>query len=246
MPQTRTELIEYAKRQLGHPVIELNLADEQIEDCVNDAIQYYREYHMDGITRDYYSHQISESDAANKYITLPESILFIVGVVDLGGAGNRIDPLLSTEYQLHANNYFNFRGYAGFDATSLNMFRENLDLMKFMVRREPQISYSRIRSRIYFHDFRLVAGNYVVIECYRSEDPEEYPKIYNQLIIKRHVTALMKKQWGQNLSKFEGLQLMGGVTFNGRQILDDANTELLKIEEEYELKYSEPTDFFIG
>jgi hypothetical protein len=247
MITNRTELAEYMKRQLGAPVITINVAPEQIEDCINDAIQYYTEYHMDGITRDFYSYQVTSTDAENGYIDIPDSILFVVGVPTKGGYSNSRDPLLSTEYAMHLNSYFSRGGgYFGLDATSINMFRETIGLTRFMMNREPITSYSRIKSRLYFHDIKLREGEFVVVECFRTADPEEYPKIYNEMILKRHATALLKKQWGTNLSKFEGVQLIGGVTFSGRQLFDDAVQEITKIEEEYDLKYQEPADFFIG
>lgn len=247
MIANRTDLAEYMQRQLGAPVITINVAPEQIEDAINDAIQYYSEYHMDGITRDYYAHKVTSDDVTNGYIPIPDSILFVVGAVSKGTYSNSRDSLLSTEYAMHLNSYFaRGGGYFGIDATSLNMLRETIGTMRFMMHREPITSYSRIKSRLYFHDTKLRENEFVVIECFRTADPETYPKIYNEMILKRHATALLKKQWGINLSKFEGVQLIGGVTFSGRQLFDDAVQEITKIEEEYDLKYQEPADFFIG
>ena len=92
----------------------------------------------------------------------------------------------------------------------------------------------------------ISAGEYLIIECYRKLDPESFTDIYNDIYLKRYLTALFKKQWGSNLSKFNGVVMLGGVTLNGEQVYQQAQEEIDKLEREVRESYDLPVDYMIG
>lgn len=243
--ETRADLIEYGLRKLGKPVIKINIDESQIDDCLDDALQYYREYHMDAIVNGFYSHEITQADIDNGYITLPESIIFLTRCLDFNSGAN-LDSLLSLDYQLYHNNVFGLRRGGGAQMVDYYLVQEQLSNIRQLISSQPHVAFSRVKNRVYINGRTFVLGEYYVFEVYHGIDPETHKGIYDSMILKRHFVALLKKQWGQNLSKYEGVQLVGGATFNGRQILDDAMTEIREIEETYEMKFSAPPDFFVG
>jgi len=94
------------------------------------------------------------------------------------------------------------------------------------------------------HD--VTAGDFIVIECYRKLDPTTYTDIFNDIYLKRYTTALIKRQWGANLSKFEGVQMLGGVTLNGAKLFEEAQQDIEKLEEQIQLAYELPPNYMIG
>jgi hypothetical protein len=245
---TRAQLIEYGLRALGKPVIEINVSDDQVEDRVDDALQFYQEFHSDSMIKTYFKHAVTSTDITNKYITLPEELMSVVSVLPIGSSSGSNSNIFSSQYQLRLNDLTNIR-----HMTSLldyNMSRQHMALLDLTVNGAGQeIRFSRHMNRLYIDTTwgeRIVEGQYVVVEGYVTINPQLFSDVYNDKILKKLVIAYFKRQWGANLLKFEGMQLPGGVTMNGRQIYDDAIQDIAKIEEEMQLKYETPPDFFVG
>jgi len=244
---SRIGLSDYCLRALGHPVIEINLDDDQIEDRIDEAIQFFQEYHSDAIVRHFRKHQVTADDITNEYITLPENMLFVTRVLPIKGVGSSSD-IFSLDYQLHLNDLYGLRDPG--DLVSYELTKQYMSLIDMKINGvTEQITFSRHMDRLLI-EFRwgtdITEGQYIVLEGYQTIDPETYTDVYNDMFLKRYCTALFKRQWGLNLSKFEGIQLPGGITLNGRQILDDANQEIEKLEEQVRLNYEMPPDFFVG
>lgn len=247
-PSTRQELIDYCLRTLGAPVVEINIDEDQIEDRVDEAIQFWQEYHADATVRTFVKHVITAQDRANKYIDLPDEVLSVTRLFNLLGDRGGAADMFNVQYQMFLNDLYGLRNPGGL--IDFEMTRQYLNLIEHVVTgASQQVIFSRHRGRLYIKDDWQTYtrdGQYMIIECYTALNPAETPKIYNDMALKRYLTALLKRQWGTNLSKFEGLQLLGGVSLNGRAILDEANNEIQKMEEEFESKYSAPLDFFCG
>jgi hypothetical protein len=246
-PNSRQTLVDYCLRNLGAPVLEINLDEDQISDRVDEAIQFYQEYHSDAIVKTYRKHQIEESDMENKYVSLPDELLFVSRVFPLTNNSANSTSMWSARYQLHLNDIFDLK-YAGsmVNYTMTRMYLETLDLLLNGV---PPVRFNRHMNRL-FIDIHwaqdVFVGDYLIIEGYQAVDPETYDDIYNDIFLKKYLTSLLKRQWGTNLIKFEGMQLPGGVTLNGRQMFDDANAEIQALEEQMDSKYSFPPDFYVG
>ena len=246
---SRQDLIDYCLRKLGDPVIEVNVADEQLEDKVDDALQKYQEFHSDATLRTYIIHQVTSDDVANQYIPISSSIIFVSKVFPVSTTFGSVGNFFDIRYQMFLNNMADFVNFAG-DLNYLYQMEQYMSLIDQQLHGQPQVSFSRHQNRLYiygdFNDGDLKAGDYVVAEIYQIVDPETHTSVYNDMFMKEYTTALIKQQWGLNMSKFEGMQLPGGVTINGRQLYDDAVTEIEKLEEKLRLEQELPVDFFVG
>lgn len=246
-PASRQELIDYCLRALGSPVIEINVDDDQVEDRIDEAIQFYQEYHSDAVVRKFLKHQVTEDDITNRYIDLPESLLFVNRIFPIGGIGAQ-SGIFNIQYQMHINDLFGLRNPG--DLVNYAMTRQYMSLIEMEINgMSQQTTFSRHRNRLYIEmDWanKIKAGEYLIVEGYETLNPDTYTDVYNDMLLKRYATALIKKQWGANLIKFAGLQLPGGVTLDGRQIYDDAINDINAIEEKMQSSYEMPPDFFIG
>lgn len=248
IPNSRQSLIDYCLRQLGDPVIEINVDPDQIEDRVDEALQYYQEYHDDATVRTYLKHQITSTDVANEYIPLSSNVLFLSQLFPLR-SGSITKDFFDIKYQLHLNDIANLQTYMG-DLAYYEQMQQYLSLIDMKLNGTPQVQFVRKQNRLYifgdFADNDLEVGDYVVAEVYQIIDPDTHTSIYNDKWLKEYTTALIKRQWGQNLIKFEGMQLPGGVTLNGRQIYEDAMGDIERLREEIRLQGEMPADFFVG
>ena len=243
-PNSRQGLIDYCLRALGAPVIEINVDEDQLEDRIDEAMQFYQEYHSDSIVRNYRKHLVTADDVTNKYVTLPDSMIFVNGVWPINASSTQAG-MFSVEYQMHLNDLYNLR-HPGV-LIYYEMTKQYMSLIDLKINGMSQRStFSRHQNRIYIEGDDLEEGIYIIVEGHEVLDPDTYTDIYNDMLLKKYLTALIKRQWGLNLIKFEGMQLPGGVTLNGRQIYDDATQDIEKIEETMQLTYEKPTDFFVG
>jgi hypothetical protein len=255
IPTTRTEFKEHCLRRLGKPVIEINLDDDQMDDRIDDAIDYFRDYHFDGVERVFYSHALTQTDIDNKYLTVEQGSLSgvadkILGVTRLLHSDSSGSSMFDVQYQLRLNDIAGTFGSMGTSEMQYYWSRmSNLAMIEDMLDHEPTIRYNRLTNKL-FIDWNwttdAIVGEYVVLDAYRAVDPATFTEVYGDRLLRDYCTALFKEQWGMNLSKFEGVQLPGGVTLNGRAILDDARAEIALLKETVSLQYELPVDFYTG
>ena len=333
-PTTRTTFKDYCKRKLGWPVVELNIDDDQVEDCIDDSLQFFQEYHFDATENTFLKHQISGStlklagsptgtfsngeiitggtsgvqatvhayhsanttlryknpevksggdgntfyanttttfstgetitgntssatatthastatvigDFDNKYITIAEAIIGVRRIIPFSD-NSRTNSMFSSKYQFALSEMHSL-GSGGL--ASFEIAQEYLALINEMFTGQPSFRYNRHADKLYLDiswGSDATIDDFIVVEVDKILDPATYTDIWGDMFLKRYNTALMKKQWGQNLTKFEGMQLPGGVTMNGRQLYDDATTELETIQTEMSLRYELPIDHLIG
>ena len=244
-PTTKATFKEYCLRKLGKPVIEINVDDDQVDDRVDEAIRYWYDYHFDGSERIYYKHAITETDVANKYITLPENIIGAVSIFSMGDPSIRSDDLFNIRYQIALNDIYTLTNVS---LVPYYMVMEHLALMTELLVGKQPIRYSRHKDRLHIDmDWNTVAiGEFLLVEAYEVVDPETWTDAYNDRWLQNYATTLIKEQWGSNLTKFTGMTLPGGVQFNGEKIYDDAVAERRKLEEEMISGYSLPVLDMIG
>ena len=246
IPNSRQTLIDYCLRNLGEPVLEVNVSEEQIEDRIDEALQFYQEYHSDAIYPVFHKHQITSNDIQNEYIDIPDAITVVTRIFSLAEAGTSSN-MFSAKYQLFLNDIFDLR-FAG-SISNYVQTMQYLETLDMIFNGEQQIRFNRHMGRLYIDtdwDTMLQEGDYIIVEAYRIVDPVQFPKVYNDMFLKRYATALIKRNWGQNLSKFDGMQLPGGVQINAQRILEEAGAEIIRIEEEMQLKYEFPPNMFVG
>ena len=245
VPATRTEFKDYCKRRLGYPVVDINVDDGQVEDRIDDALRYFQDYHMDGVEKLYLKHQITQDDKDNEYITIPEAITGITNVFDIGDSLNTSN-LFNIRYQIHLNDLFDFTSSSYINYVSAMRHVEQLE--ELFVGKKP-IRFNRHTDQLKIEmdwDSDVLVDEYIIIECYRYLDPNTYTDVWSDWWLQRYGTALIKKQWGENLKKFEGMQLPGGIQFNGQKIWEEAVEEVNKLEEEMMSGYSLPVSDMTG
>lgn len=245
VPTTRAAFKEYCLRKLGKPVIEINVDDDQVEDRIDEALRYYWDYHFDGSERVYYRHVITQTDRDNKYITLPENIIGAVNVFQIGDPAMTSNDLFNIRYQIALNDLYTLTSVS---LIPYYMVMEHLGLMTELLVGKQPIRYNRHTDKLFIDmDWgTLDVGTYLIVEAYQVVDPEVWVDAYADRWLQNYATVLIKRQWGSNLTKFSGMQLPGGVQFNGDKIYDDATAELQKLEEEMISSYSLPAMDMIG
>jgi hypothetical protein len=247
-PNSRTTLIDYCLRNLGSPVLEVNVDPDQLEDRVDEAIQYYQNFHSDATLRTFLKHQVTTTDVTNEYITLSASIQNITKMFNVHGSAMSRN-FFDIKYQMHLNDMRQMHGFIG-ELAYYEQMQQYLSTLDMKLNGTPQVQFSRMQNRLYIHgefqDGDLKAGDYLVAEIYEKINPDTFTNVYNDLWLKEYTTALIKRQWGANLMKFEGMQLPGGVMINGRQLYDDGEGDIARLRESIRLEHEMPTDFFVG
>tara|TARA_Y100001947_G_C10260465_1_gene269891 strand:+ start:63 stop:809 length:747 start_codon:yes stop_codon:yes gene_type:complete len=243
---SRQGLIDYCLRRLGQPVVEINVDEDQLEERVDDALEYFQEYHFDGVEKVFTKHEITAGNIENEYVNTDDSIISVVRVLPIPSFDSFSGGFFNEEYQLRLNDLNNFSGSSLIQwSMSLRNFAEIEQLFQIA----PQMHWNRKQDRIYLEtDWadKFTAGDILVIEAYKILDPSTWPQVWNDMFLKQYATALIKRQWGENLKKFTGVQLPGGISLDGKTIYDEAVEELRAIEEQVSLRYELPADGFIG
>jgi hypothetical protein len=253
---SRLGLINYCLRKLGEPVIEVNVDEDQVEDKVDDALQVYQEFHSDATYRTYYTTIITDQNLEDEYVTIPHDVLYVTKMMK-GGMGSSGGGWHNFPYQWWTSNMGT--GWGGSSCGGNQMYGGmNMMVQQYMymsmidavLNGSPLIEFVRRANRLHIQGETdagtLNKGQHVAFECYRALDPETHTAIYNDMFMKDFTTALIKEQWGQNMSKFDGMQLPGGVTISGRQILEDAKSEIEMLRERMRLEQECPPEFFVG
>ena len=246
-PASRAQLKEWCLRRLGKPVVEINVDDDQLEDRIDEGLQFYQEYHFDGTEKVYEKHQLTQSDIDNEYITIGDAYIGISKIFDVSGTSI---GMWDIRYQMRLSDLTTFGSYlGGYVLLSYEMRMKNLSMISELLTGKVPIRFNRHADKLYL-DWQwsadAVVGEYIVFEANKIVDPESFTDVYNDMFLKQYITALFKEQWGMNLSKFEGIQMPGGVTLNGRAILDEARAEIEKLREEAQIKYELPVDMMMA
>jgi len=274
-PSSRAGLKDYCLKQLGKPVLEINVDDDQIDNLIDDAIQYFHERHYDGIDRVFLKHKLtpatknilkqsgpvgSSTTSPNvvgagvtsltyvegvNYLPLPDSIIGVNNILKINSTNTASAGLFNIKYQLFLNDVYY---YGALDLLNYSMVKRYLEDLDYLLNPHAQIRFNKLNHKLYLDiDWKEVSDNdYVIIDCYRIVNPGDAPRLYNDWWLKKYLTALIKKQWGQNMIKFNGVQLPGGVQLNGRQIYDDGVSEVEKLEQQLKNEYELPPLDLIG
>jgi len=246
---SRKKLKDYIYRKLGAPVIEINVDDAQVEDRIDDAIQYLGEHHYDGVEKIYLPYTITQSDMDDGHITISNpNILSIVNMYPVGGGSqSSTSNLFGARFQYSLQDIIPIPG--GIDLIDWTIVQQRLSLLQQMLEPEKQIRWNRITNQLFIDsewDVNFPVGTNLIFEVYSQVNPAENPDVYDIQFIKKYATALVKMQWGQNLSKYSGIQLPGGVTFDGKAIYDSAKEEADKLESDLRASFELPPDFLVG
>jgi len=267
---SRETLKQYCLRALGKPVIEINVEDDQVEDRIDEAVQYFAQYHYDGSERMYLKYQVTADDItrarANEtlttvtdtadstvtasfkegknYIPMPSNVMSVLQVFPF--TDKAALNLFDVRYQLRLNDLYDF------SSTSIihyDMTLRHLDMLDHILTGERPVRYNQHKNRLYIdmdwaHDVK--AGDFMIIECYRKLDGSTFTDLFDDIFLKKYLIQLIKKQWGTNLSKFQGVAMLGGVQMNGEQIYSQAQDEINKLEEQIQLSFELPPNYMVG
>lgn len=245
VPSTRDQFKQYCLRSLGAPVIEINVDDDQVEDRIDQALRYYWDYHFDGSELTYYKHQVTANDITNRYITLPENIIGAVSIFPIGDPSMRANDIFNIRYQIALNDLYTLTSVS---LVPYYMAMQHLGTITDLLVGKQPIRYSRHKNKLFIDmDWTTInVGEFLVVEAYEVVDPAVYSDAWGDRWLTLYTTALIKKQWGTNLKKFTGMQLPGGVSFNGQQIYDEADAEIKEMEREMVTNLSLPALGMIG
>ena len=269
IPTSKTTFKSYCLRALGFGVIDINVSDDQVDDRIDEALQYFAQYHYDGVEKMYLKYQITQDDidraASNdtttatdtvdsnitatfkegkNFIPMPSSVVSVIQIFPFDD--QTTNNMFDIRYQLRLNDLYDF------SSTSIihyQMTMQQLDFLSHILVGEKPIRFNQHQNRLYLDmDFSndVDVDEFLIIECYRKIDPATYTDIFDDIYLKRYATALIKRQWGANLSKFQGVQLLGGVEMNGEAIYSQAQEELQKLEEDIQLAFETPIDYMVG
>ena len=278
-PTTREELKDYCLRQLGAPVLEINVADEQVDDLLDDAIQLFNERHFDGVERMYLKHQLTQDDIdrgiatgtsgvgivtttgistnvsgissitsnfyeTSNFLPVPDSVIGIEKVFKFD-TSTISGSMFSIKYQLFLNDLYQFNSI---DLLQYSMVKTYLEDIDFLLTTDKQIRFNQRQDRLYLDiDWKTESvGDWIIIDCFRALDPSTFGGVWNDSFLKKYLTALIKRQWGQNLTKFRGVKLPGGIELNGREIYDDGQREIDYLREKMSMDYEAPPLDMIG
>jgi hypothetical protein len=271
-PSSRQELIEYCLRRLGAPVLEINVDEDQIDDLVDDALQYFQERHFDGVERMYLKYQMTQQDIDRgkgpgitsttasasinnvttnftfqenaNFIQVPDSVIGIEKVWKFD-TSTISGGMFSIKYQLFLNDLYYFNSVELLQYYMTKTYLEDID---FLLTTDKQIRFNKRQGRMYLDiDWNQEKpGNWLIIDCYRALDPNDFSKVWNDSFLKKYLTSLIKRQWGQNLIKFRGVKLPGGIELNGREIYEDAEREIQTLKQTMTLEHELPPYDFIG
>jgi hypothetical protein len=244
VPNSRESFKEYCLRKLGKPVIEINVDDDQVDDRVDEALLYFADYHFDGTEKTYYKYKITQTDVTNRYITLPDNIIGAVNLFPVGQSLNT-NNLFNIRYQIALNDLYTLTSVS---MVPYYMALTHVQFLEQMLVGQQPIRYNRHVNRFYIDmDWGIINVNdYVIIEAYQVVDPDIFTKTWGDRWLARYATALIKQQWGGNIKKYQGMQLPGGLTFNGQQIYNEATEERKELEAEMISSYSLPITDMIG
>ena len=280
-PSSRSELADYCRRQLGAPVLEINVADEQVDDIIDDAVQFFQERHFDGVAQAYLKYRITQDDidrgrasmASGKkqtgittttatadiagtdvtfsyyensnFLQIPASVIGVTKIYHFDGTNTMTNNMFSVKYQMFLNDIYY---WGSTELLTYAMTKTYLEDINFLLTTEKQIRFNKRMDRLYLDiDWGSVTkDDWLIIDCFRQLDPSDYARVWNDSFLKKYTTALLKRQWGQNLLKFQGVKLPGGVELNGRQIYDDAEKDLEIIREQMSNTYELPPLDMIG
>ena len=277
-PSSRTDFKSYCLRQLGAPVLEINLASEQCEDLIDDALQMYQERTFDGAAQTYLKYQVTQDDIDrgkgpgstgvtgittttatstvgisttftyeenSNFLQVPPEVLGVTKIYHFDGSNTVTNNMFSVKYQLFLNDIYY---WGSTELLSYAMTKTYLEDINFLLTTEKQIRFNKRMDRLYLDiDWdSLTKGDWLIIDCYRLVDPSDYGRVWNSQFLKLYATALMKRQWGQNLLKFGGVKLPGGIELNGRQIYDDGQKDLEQLLEKMSSTYELPPLDMIG
>jgi hypothetical protein len=276
---TRQKLVDYCLRQLGAPVVEINVDDEQINDRTEDAMRYMSEYHFDGVERVYLKYKLTQADIDRKYLLLesdnsnslsyddryqtiteagltggtPEHLSggvvpidnLITSVTGIFHISQQTIDMFDVRYQYALNDLYTF---GTIDMVQYDLTQQYLSLLRQYLSPEKKVNFSRVTNKLEIYmDWKIVRpGAYLIIDCYRILDPRIHTEIYEDRMLKKYLTALIKRQWGTNMSKYSGIKLPGDVTLRGVDITNEAEKEINEIEKEIITKYELPVDFMMG
>jgi hypothetical protein len=274
-PSSRQELIDYCLRKLGAPVLEINVAQEQIEDLVDDAVQFFQERHFDGVVQNYLKYQITQEDIDrgrgrvgiattsvsntinsittqydykenSNYLPIPSNVIGVNKIYQFEGTNSISSSMFSIKYQLFLNDVYY---WGSLELLTYSMVKRYLEDIDWLLNTQKQIRFNKRQDRLYMDiDWSsLIPGQWLIIDCYQVMDPNQFTQVWNDSFLKPYLTALIKRQWGYNISnKFKGLKLPGGVELDGRTLVEDAQREIDVLMDKMSSTYELPPLDMIG
>lgn len=245
IPASREQLKDWCLRQLGWPVIEINVDDDQVEDRIDEALQYFQQFHFDGVERWYLKHQITQDNKDNQYIPITDNIIGVTRVFPVGTTSATVN-MFDLRYQMRLNDLHTFTSTS---YVSYVLTQQHIRTLDMLFAGETPVRFNRHSNKLYIDwdwENDILVDEWIVIEGFIILDPATYTKVYGDRMLLKLATAYIKRQWGNNMSKFDKMPLPGGIVMRGTEIAQEATNEIEKLEEEIRLTFEEPPMFIVG
>lgn len=252
LPESRKDAIDYCLRSLGEPVININVAPEQIEDRVNEALRYWHEYHFDSTEDTFRMYPVksrkknstdkdpktflAKDDQQEYYVELEDYIWGVRNVQKVAGDIYSDNFLFDFNYYMtvdaiHTTQSMSSNSYSIRDGLSYyHQAKEYLSLANLELGDKIRWHFSKYKNEIIFQS--EIHCKVVLVECTKIIDPEIYSKVWSDIWFLQYLEALIQEQWGKNLTKFKNATLPGGVTIDADGILANAKEKIAKLEQE--------------
>lgn len=243
---SKAQLAAYCLRKCGAPVIEINIDDQQIDDRINDALEFMQEYQFDFIRSHFVIHEVTQTDVDNKYVELPPAITGVYQVLKNTAAGSASTPLFNVEYQLRLNDLYDL---SSVNLSSYFIAKQYLSQLNDILNVQYRLRYRKDEGKMFIDTdwaTNFKPGDFMIIECGLVLEPENIPKLWGHLWLRQYAAALIKKQWGENLTKMSGIRLPNGVQLDAEKIIEQADKEIDYIRTEFILKFQEPDEMYVG
>lgn len=245
IPNSYQSFKDYCLRRLGYPVIDINVEDDQLDDRIDDAMQYFQDYHFDGTLLTYFIHQVTQTDIDNKFLTMPANVIGVTRIFPLDDSQANVN-MFDLRYQLRLNELYDFTSASYINYT---LTLQHLRTLELLFTGLVPIRFNRHMQQL-FIDWawgdEVNTLDVIIVECYQINDPAQFPDIYNNRWLKEYATALIARQWGENIRKYGNVQLPGGIILNGDKIYDDAVRLIERLEKECINDFGLPPAFTMG
>lgn len=252
--ESRDDLKDYILRRLGSPLLKINVSDDQIDDRIDDALMKFSEFHADSTVTLFQKYTITAADVANQWVPIPPNVISIKRIVPLidggfGGSSSSTLAIFDPKFQFLQSDLLSF-GASDMSLSHLTILQSYIRQMQSdMNGLSEMVQFSRHLGRLYIYvDWGddIKEGSIIIIESTRIITEDVTGSIFNNSWVRDYTTSLVKYQWGSNLNKYQGITMVGGVTFNGEQIMNEAKEEILKHLDDLRTTWELPPIFMMG
>lgn len=254
-PHDKPSLIQWCLRSLGNGAIQIEVTPDQLDDRIDEAIDYFVEFHMDGVNKRYVSMQVTSQDQTQGYFQMAANVvgvssIFILSTETIQSASTQSFNMFDLNYQIRLNELYDFTSA---DYVYFELANEHIRTLEMLFIGYVPIRYNRYDNKLFcdmdwYGD--VIAGSYIIAECYclldNPANGTPATTYWDDIALRELARALIYQQWAQNLSKYAGTPLPGGITVDAKRMLEDATAQVDAAKERMRDLWQAPAQWLIG